>query len=302
MKKLYAVLVLIFLLFSCSESDDFDQNENISRKPTKPINALDPTKLARVVFYPGTSYEKIWFFYPNGLIKKITTHNGTLLQNFLYDANKNLIQTNYSNSNSYTFTYDNNNHITSLNGQNVLYDATSNQYIFQYPPIINNNPECPWCYDYADRREITLNEDLLIQNDITYYLSADGDYFHRSVIAGYNNGNMSFSGNWNDPTWLAYAYDDKPNPFKLALLPVCRAMAITSENCYGRFAYGTVSSVNNVIRNIYDSQDPENEVISYEYNSNNLPVKQTTMFYSSGNLEYTGVSILYYYQGDVIPN
>ncbi|HMK06639.1 MAG TPA: hypothetical protein VK476_03855, partial [Flavobacterium sp.] len=130
MKKLFLFLPIFFFCFSCSESDDLISSvskDNASR-PGPVINRIDPTKLARVIFYPQTVSERIWFFYPNGLLQKITKHDGALVQTFTYDANSNLIKTVYISegwlpSYTNTYTYDSSNKIATINGQTVLYDA-----------------------------------------------------------------------------------------------------------------------------------------------------------------------------------
>ena len=308
MKKIYALFVLAFITFSCSESDDFSSGA-LSRQPIKTVTRLDPTKLAKVVFYPGNGSEKNYYFYPNGLVRKITNGNGTLYQSFTYDAANNLIYTQrisnsaWVESYTYTFTYDANNHITAVNGLAVIYNATTNQYIFQYQPTTSDNPDCPTCYDYVDRTEITLNNDLLITNERTYYLSSDGNYSHGGMYAGYNNNsNMVFVSGWTDPSGPSYQYDNKINPLKAALLPLCRAMTVVrGMSYYERFATGENTSANNVIFNGYGDGDPESEEYIIEYNSNELPVKTTRKSYYFQTLELTQVSALYYYQGDVIP-
>ena len=92
MNKIYSLLLLVLMSYSCSNDDVVSKDNPQQRKPGRVINALDPTKLARVIFYPGTNNERRWFFYPNGLLKKIVDANGTLLQTFVYDTNNNWVQ------------------------------------------------------------------------------------------------------------------------------------------------------------------------------------------------------------------
>ena len=74
MRKTYPLLLFILIAFSCSESDAILKTNNTiaGKQPIKVINALDPTKLAKIIYFPGTAYESQWFFYSNGLLKKIT--------------------------------------------------------------------------------------------------------------------------------------------------------------------------------------------------------------------------------------
>ena len=299
MRKTYPLLLFILIAFSCSESDAILKTNNTiaGKQPIKVINALDPTKLAKIIYFPGTAYESQWFFYSNGLLKKITKQDGTVVQNFIYDANKNLTFTSHIGSAgnaaiSYSFTYDNSNHITSCNGQPVTYDAIANKYIYQYIPIND--------YDYPDNREIILTSDLLITSEVTNYIAIDGNYSMGGMSAGYFNNNMSFVIGYSDPSGPSYQYDEKVNPLKLAMLPICRAMSITSGSYTSRFATGEYNSVNNVVLNGYGPEDPEKEEYVYEYNSNNIPRSIQQKFYYLNVLESTRLFALYYYQGDVI--
>jgi hypothetical protein len=297
MRTIYSLLVLVLITFSCSESDDFTQLQNNQKQSPNSILKLDPTKLAKIIYFPGAPYESQWVFYPNGLLKKITKHDGSIVQNFIYDANRNLIFTSHIGSNgnpaiSSSFTYDNTNHITSYNGQTVTYDAAANKYIYQYVPIND--------YDYPDSREIILNNDLLITNEVTNYIATDGNYSIFGMSAGYFNNNMTYVIGPNDPSGPSYLYDTNVNPLKLAMLPICRAMSITNGSYSSRFATGEYNSVNNVILNSYAPEDPEKEEYVYQYN-NNLPTSIIKKFYYLGVLETTSLFALYYYQGDVIP-
>ena len=62
MKKLFCLVVLSFVSFSCSKSDENETE----------LNAIDPTKLVKVIFFPGALNERHWNFYDNGLLKEIT--------------------------------------------------------------------------------------------------------------------------------------------------------------------------------------------------------------------------------------
>ena len=309
MKKIYSLLIIVLISFSCSEADDIISKDNPQlRKPGRIINVLDPTKLAKVVFYPGSDSEKNYYFYPNGLLRKITNADGTLFQKFIYDSNNNLIYTQRISSSvwvsaySYAFTYDDSNHITSVNGISVTYDAQANQYVFHYPPVFTDDPECPTCYDYPDRTEITLNNEMKIINQRTFYHSSDGNYSYGGIYASYNNGNMTSVSGYTDPSGPSYLHDNKINPLKPALTPICRALSVArSLSYYERFATGENNSTNNVIFNGYGQGDPESEEFIIEYNANNLPFRTTRKSYYFQTLESTRTFALYYYQGDPIP-
>lgn len=160
MKKLLPFLLVLFIGVSCSESEDAlisNPAANTASRP-KPVDTrLDPTKLARVIFYPQTANERIWFFYPNGLLRRITKHDGTLVQSFTYDGSSNLIKTVFisegwwSASYTNTYTYNNSNHITSINGQTVQFNASENRYVI-------GNPDTP------NHIDINLNSDLTFES------------------------------------------------------------------------------------------------------------------------------------------
>jgi hypothetical protein len=308
MKNIFSLLILLLSIISCSapeeETQQIPAGNNLRPKPE--IGANDPNKLSRVIFYPGTNYEEQFFFYQNGLLRKITKHDGTLIQDFIYDANKNLtLSHKISTWATYTltFTYDSSNYITSVNLKPVTYNAASNKYILQYEPNLPVDPECPECYDYVDRTEIDLSTERLAINEFTYYLSSDGNYSHHGIFAAYSsNNNLGYITNWNDPSGSSYSYDNHINPLKAAMLPLCRAMAVTGGSWTERYMRGEFNSANNVVFNGYESADPETDEFVIEYNSNGRPKNTIHNGYYFGVLEYTGLYAKYYYQGETIPN
>jgi hypothetical protein len=300
MKKITVFLALLFLSVSCSEYeiDPVSTTATEASRPRPFDPRIDPSKLTKVIIFPGQTYEKRLYFYPNGLLKSVANRFGTTYQTYIYDGNNNLTQV--IASHPYTFTYDAENKLTSCNGQPVIYEAATNKYVYHYEPIFPNDPECPDCFDYPERREITLNSERLLTSDHTYYTSNDGDYVLHGIIAGYfdtgNVGNLAYVSNWNDPSGPSYNYDNKVNPLKAAMLPVCRAMSVSNESYSGRFISGTYCSANNVVLNGYGQSDPESEVYEITYNANNLPVSITMKNYYFETLEATRLFALYYYQ------
>jgi hypothetical protein len=286
MKKLFCLVLLTFISISCSNSDEEET----------PIDTIDPTKLAKVIFYPGASNETHWNFNKNGLLKEITLKNGTILENFIYDVNKNLLNytilyINYIENKPRAinnFTYDSNNHITSYNGQ----DVTFNQLLNSYTVHAKN------AYGLVNT-EIKLNDDLLIVDEKENYME-EVAYSVQGFRSSYENHNMKSFGSNSRELEGNYKYDNKVNPFKQALLPICKAMGITSfENAYGKWAIGEYNSLNNVIFNDFDYFNKSGYI--YEYNSNNLPITRTSKIYNAGVLEQSILNVRYYYQGDVIP-
>jgi hypothetical protein len=301
MKKIILFLPIFLFLFSCSDSEDalIQAPSETAARPTPNNPVADAHKLARVVFFPGQTYEKRLYFYPNGLLRRVANRLGTTYQTYIYDSNKNLIYV--ISSSPQTFTYDAGNHLTSCNGKPVVYDALNNKYIFYYGPVVTNDPECPECYDYPQRREITLNDELLLDSDHTYFVSSDGDYIIHGIIAGYTGNNMAFISNWTDPSGPSYSHDNKVNPLKAAFLPVCRALSITTMPFSNRYLSGEFCSSNNVIGNDNGGFDPESATYEITYNTNNLPVSTIVRSYGNGNLESTRLFAQYFYQTNTLP-
>lgn len=298
MKNLYAILSIALLFFSCSESDDFTpNNSNAAKQPIKIIKALDPTKLAKVVFYPETNHERSWFFYPNGLLKKIVNHDGTLIQDFFYDANMNLTSTHFYGDPyfvgfpyNYTFSYDSSNHLILANSQIYTYNASNNTYS-------------------QNDKTITLNSSQLFTGESYLYLDYQEpdqppvEYTIYGVSASYNNNNLVFHSEYDSPSSTRYLHDNLNNPLRQALMPICKTMGLLFfGDQHMKWVNGMYSSQNNVIKRYYDVGDPESDRFEYVYNANNLPVSQTRKSYYFDSLETTTTDILYYYQGDVIPS
>ncbi|MBS1535767.1 MAG: hypothetical protein JST78_11870 [Bacteroidetes bacterium] len=312
MKKLYAILSFALLFFSCSDTDEFDQNNAAAKQPIRSVTALDPTKLAKVVIWPGIQYaEKHFYFYPNGLIKKITEPNGTLVKDFVYDGNQDLIIMHYNYGGTIytsTFAYDSSHRVTSINGYPVGYDAVQNRYVISYTPTPAppDDPECPGCYDDLIEHSINLSDEYLATYDyFTYEEYFPGEtpyrYYEHGIYAGYSSAhNMTFNGNWTDPSNGLYSHDQKVNPLKAAMLPLLRALAANGYDSSTRMADPMFHSANNVI--YLDTQvDQETEQYVFEFNAYDLPKKSTANSYYHGNFESSHVKALYYYQGDVIP-
>lgn len=318
MKKIYSLLILVLISVSCSDADDIISKENPQlRKPGRVINALDPTKLVKVIVWPGIqNAEKHLYFYPNGLLRKITASNENVVKNFVYDANQDLVTINITAQSSTSvysinFTYDDMHRVTSMNGKEVNYDSVSNKYIINYDPtpLPPNDPECPGCYDDLIKHEINLSSEYLATNEyFTYeeYFTIGQppiQYGNHGIYAGYySNNNMAFTSNWTDPSGSTYSHDNKVNPLKAAMLPFGRAMAVFGYDRQSRIAEGIFNSANNVIFDSYGN-DPVGQTTGYviEYNANNLPITTTANSYYFGVLESSHIATRYYYQGGPIP-
>lgn len=289
MKNLISFFLLILITISCSNSDDSGAI----------IPIIDTSKLAKVIFDPKTPYEKHWNFYTNGLLKEITNPDGTILQSFVYDAKNNLLNNTASNNNLYhiannSFAYDINNHITLFNGNLVAYIPSTNSYLIDYNPLKLVSE------DLLNTIKIDLNNELLIKEEYANYLSSFGNYTYRGVTVEYNSNNTL---NYYDGIQSNgyYSHTTTTNPLKYATLPICKALGLVGFRTAGeKWVNGELTSSNNITIT-QDDYGIEKNVFSYNYNSHNLPNSRTTKSYNANNLESTRLSILYYYQGDVIP-
>jgi hypothetical protein len=287
MKRLFCFILLAFSIVSCTDNDDVVPTEELT-----PVEINDPTKLAKVIFDPGSYAEEHWNFYTNGLLKEIKKKDGTVKANFVYDANNNLISTQQLNSDGtsklFTFTYDTNGFITS---PDIHFDSSSNSYVIG---DVNHY--------YS---EYKLNSDKLLDSHHTTQVEYENDikypFTHNMQTISYSNKNIVGISVFNAEVYSGYSHDNKINPLRNATIAISRAFVFnykaSNESWYNSF----YNSYNNVISESYSYEDPESAIFQYEYNSNDLPVKRTCSYYYLNTLEGTRVDALYYYQGDVIP-
>ena len=278
MKNLCFFFFSFFILASCS-------NDATNQTTT------NPSLLQRIDFFPGLSIERRWIFNADGWLEKITKSDGTLVQEFIYDNNNRLINSNVFNDSgtnqTYTFTYDNNDFVNSVNGETVNYNVGLDAY---------------YVGDLTQNYRLTKinNEKLLVYGKTSYQDFDDNgnpyEIIWDEITVGYSNNNM-MSYSPNDSCHF-FTYDNEINPLKEALLPICRAFSFVENS---RWIDGLYFSNNNPLSQNYCSEDPESEIYSYIYNSNNLPLTQTKDNYYLGVYENSIISAKYYYQGDVLP-
>lgn len=278
MKNFCLFFIAVFTLLSCS-NDTTDQT------------TIDPNLLQRIDFFPGLTFERRWVFNTDGLLKEITKSDGTIVQDFIYDNNNRLINSTVFNDNgfnqTYTFTYDNNNFVNSVNGETVNYNVGLDSY---YVGNLSQN-----------YRLTKINSDKLLVYGKTSYQDFDenGNPFEtiwNEITVNYTNNNlMSY---WPNDSCNFFTYDSQTNPLRNAILPICRAFSFIENS---RWVDGLYFSPNNPLSHDYCSEDPESEVYNYTYNTDNLPLIQTRDNYYQGVYENTITSAKYYYQGDVIP-
>lgn len=278
MKNFCFFFFSIFMLLSCSNDDP--------NQPTAELNLLQ-----RVDFFPGLSIERRWIFNSDGLLEEITKSDGTSVQEFTYDNNNRLINSTIFNDSgtnqTYTFTYDNNDFVNSVNGETVNYDAGLEAY------YVGNLPQ--------NYRLTKINSEKLLVYGKTAYQDFDDngnpyEIIWDEIIVNYSNNNlMSYSPN---DRCNSFTYDNEINPLRNAILPICRAFSFIENS---RWVDGLYFSANNPLSQNYCSEDPESVVYHYTYNADNLPLTQTRDDYYLGVYENTISSAKYYYQGDVLP-
>jgi len=122
MKKSLFLLLSFFALVSCSKDD--------SSAPTFGTGPLE-----KVVFYRNSSNEIHWIF-ENKLLTKITLADGTLVEAFVYDALKRVIQdkkyTNGLLTGTDVITYNSDNTIKTINNLPYTFDAGTRTYTYTY--------------------------------------------------------------------------------------------------------------------------------------------------------------------------
>jgi hypothetical protein len=275
MKKFYLLLIIVCTLYSCTN----DSSSEIQS---------DSNLLQRIDFYPGMAAEARWLFNADGLLYKITKADGTVIQEFTYDSQNRLVQSDqyYWIEEHHTFTYDSNDLVATVDGAVVHYDSGLDAY---YTGILNDN-----------YRLTKINSDKLLLDGRTVRVDNDETGITQTeweeMLVYYSNNNVM--GYTPGDSCVSFTYDSKTNPLRSATLAISRAFSFVPNS---RWVNGLVNSANNPLSQRYCSEDPESEVFHYTYNSNNLPKEQTLDSYYFGTLERTMVSAKYYYQGDVLP-
>jgi len=277
MKKFLFLLFVTIVVTSCND----DSSNEIIPIPSN-------GKLQRVDFLPGNPNETRWHFNEDGLLTSITKADGTLIETFAYDSNKNVIQNvkfTGTTSTTYNITYASG-FIAEINGENYNYSYVDHKYSFS--------------------SGFTSLECKLGSNDFlkeAHSIYDDGvDFYEDEYYLGYDaNGNLThlfFHGPFIGNPENTYTYDTAHiNPILEGISSIAKAKSIYDP----LFFRDGNSSVNTVTTMHYAAEDPESAIYSYEYNANNLPVTQTKNNYSSGVFQNSYVAVKYYYQGDVIP-
>ena len=274
MKKLFLILTAISL-FSCSESQD--------------TVSANPNLLQKVVFFVGQSNEVHWYFNSNGLLSEIKSPDGTLLEKFDYDFNNNVIKdTKYGNgAGVYEITYNSNNLITSINGQNCSFDNSTRTYSFalDISPVGEGNGTC------------MVNDDKLAINS-TFVNSISHEFV---TEIGYQNGNMvayDYTVN-NGPgsEHRMFNHGGISNPLKDAALPVFRLKSLIDPS----FFIEGISSVTMVENVTFGNANPYYFNYGFLIHDDGRPEQQDREIYNGSELEFFYTFAQYYYQGQILP-
>lgn len=283
MKKLLPFMLLALFTISCNDNDDAIET-TFAATP-------NPTLLTKIIFYPGLESERHWNFYPNGLLKEITSPSGSIIfQSFTYDNNGNLTSTTAS-ATTHTFTYDSNNRVTSVDGYPVTYDSVGNKYVFHYEFPPDADP-----YDFPNRTEIALNADGFLTSKKVFYGIPENEYFYTARTATYLDGNMVATSASNFDVGSSHSFDGHANPLKTALAPISRVMILADpKNPYDAlWVESLYTSQNNVMTINYAAEDPESNQLAYEYNDLGLPTQQGNQGFYHGVPEGEAFIAAYY--------
>lgn len=278
MKKILFLFLVFSSFISCSDSNEIN-------------NSVDAPLLEKVIFNASSSSlnQRIWNFNNNGLLNEITNGDGTVLYTFTYDSNERVSQftmlNNSGTSTNFSFTYNTDGSIATLNNVALNYDNTLQAYYFgdlnaSYN-IFKLNSDGLLTYNKVGFVEI--------ENGISYtFINSEANItYDRSNLKGHSFHNGTFAG---------FEHDNKINPLRNATMSVFKAIAVTSinESWLNSFAVST----NNVNRKNFPFEYFIHEEYVYEFNSDDLPISATLNFYENNTLDFSTLKTLYYYQGN----
>lgn len=280
MKKIIFFFLIIGSLVSCADSDE--------NAPS------DVTPLQKVIFNANSSnaVQRHWNFNNSGLLSTITDGNGFLLQTFTYDSNGRVTNSTVYHPNaetrSYNFSYNSEGSVSGLNSEPLNFDTALGAYFFG---DLNGS-----------YRLFKLNAEGLLVYEKTGGFEIDETgtipYTTSETYASYSARNMT-GRTFNNGNFHGFEHDNHVNPLRNATLAAFKALAVTdyNEEWLNSFAV----SANNVTRKDYPSEYHIHEEFVYDFNADGMPVSATMKFYELNHLDFSIPSILYYYQGDVLP-
>jgi hypothetical protein len=281
MKK--AALLLLFVLFGSVAAQ------------------VNPQLLQKVIVFPGWGAdEQHWNFNEAGLLTDIRNQQGDIIRDFTYDAQNNLILAHNYDPFSLVpslleFTYDSENHITSVNGIAYTYEPDANSYY-------KGNPE-----DYF---RYYLNSEGVLDHEIHHYYDSSNDIYIDKNGVSYNYFSQDHNlGSSLEPQsgsingWIHNnATAPGANPLKYAMLSIMKAVPLGTFGSNGaKWLDGSFYSELLVLKENHQG-DPEASAFVHEINTLNLPVQTTLRNYFYNEPDGQPIVLkLYYYQGDVIP-
>ena len=250
-------------------------------------NMVSAQLLESVVMNIGTANEAHYNFYENGLLKDKRKADGTLLMEFIYDDQQRVVTFNTS-SFSRNFTYDSQNHITSINGATLyFYEGSGTD-----PDMYSTDP------DITDSDVIfsyyELYDDLTLQYKYTNYMSdpeqmsVTGELY--AVVDAENNVQGLWDGEMSERT---YRYLSVQNPMRQACLAASRVAYFGSGSSFENALLESqfISENLDLIQGFYLGEDPESFQHLFELNDAGLPVKRYDrfcyMFIPEGNYSVT---------------
>ena len=259
-------------------------------------NAIDPPALIKVIVGLGTDFEMNYNIGGNGFIESIQT-NSSSSYTFTYDANGNVISVQrLFPTATFTFTYDANNRITSVNAMPVAFNVSTQTYTLDYALTDPN--------EYLDYTEFKMNDQMLLMEEKNFYFSVEGNYSDVGTTAGYASGNLTGYYDGSSPSSLNYENVGVINPLKAAMLPALRALCLVEFGQPSRKLMDAFYYSQDIISGLeYSLEDPESFQFLYQLKPNGQVWKRTDKFFYLGALEsVTSNFVIYYYEGDTIPD
>jgi|GEM_PF-3126662 len=288
MKNIWFLFTVLFMV-SCSDNDTGSESVQ-----------FNPNLLQKVIFYPeNADLTEIWNFDADGFLTEITKPDGAIVQNFVYDEHHNLKSSTFR-SRTHEFSYDANDRLTSVNGQPVQFDASSNTYWAALGTADPTSEE-----QIPHRREWKMNASMLLHTETDFITWMQGDYSEiRARISIDDHGNLTSVSDL-DLQYSLHTHDTHPNPLRHATMAISKAMPLISENWEPdfrlKFIGSLYNSANNILTQSHYSEDPESSEYEYVYNQNGLPQSAVLKSFYLGNPEGQIQYAKYYYQGDALP-
>ncbi|RZJ32027.1 MAG: hypothetical protein EOO48_00155 [Flavobacterium sp.] len=226
--------------------------------------------LESVVFNVGGSNEAHYSFYANGLLKDKRKADGTLLKEFVYDDQQRVISF-FAGAGTLNFTYDDQNHITSINGSPLyFYEGSGSE-----PDMYSTDP------DITDSNVLftyyKLHDDLTLAYKYTYYMSDPEEMSITGELSASfdsdNNVNYLSDGNMGERT---YRYLDVPNPMRAACLAASRVAYFGSGTSFESALLESpfISANLDMIQGYFLGEDPESYQHVFELNDAGQPIKR----------------------------